>query len=143
VLTLQARSQDILRSKSTSNVFTNQTLMAIAATIHMSWLGPEGLQRMGEICARRTAYAASLLSELPGCSLRFAGPTFKEIVLRTPIEGSELVRRLAKRGFLAGPALGRWYSDLHDCVLLAVTERRSADDIEELARAIEKELAER
>lgn len=100
------------------------------------------MTRLGELCARRTAFAAKRLSEIPGCRVRFDGPRFKEIVLETPLESGRLARALAQRGFIAGPSLGSWWPDLTNCLLVAVTERRTAEDITGLAEAIEKELAE-
>jgi glycine dehydrogenase subunit 1 len=117
--------------------------MAIAAAVHLSWLGPQGLGQLGEVCVRRTAFAAERLGAIPGCRVQFDGPHVKEFVLTTPVPGAELVSSLARRGYLIGPPLGRWFGDLEGSVLIAVTERRTEDDILGLCEAIEKELTER
>jgi glycine dehydrogenase subunit 1 len=134
VLTLQTREQHIRRDKATSNICTNQGLFALRAAIYLTWLGPNGLRDVSELCLRKAAYASQRILEFDRFTRRFETPTFKEFVIQdSQQQVSSLLDEAKAAGVLAGIPLGTWYPELADCFLVSFTEKRTIDEINLLA----------
>jgi len=138
VLTFQTREQHIKRGKALSNICSNQGLLAFCATVYLSYMGPNGLRRVAEMCYRKSNYLKSEIAKISGYKILNQGPTFKEFIMSTPNSAAFTLSELKKHGILGGIDLSTYFSEAKNVILVATTEMNSQKQLDQYISALKK-----